>query len=58
MKRGAHAMVDYVTGEDIFYFTDLLGREWLATSAWSMFRATVPVPKHIRDALLLEESNG
>jgi len=55
MKRGAHCFFDRVIGEDVFYYEDRLGREWIACSAWALFRVPVPVPKKVRDALLMKD---
>lgn len=38
MKYNGYAFTDSVSGEGVKCFTDTLGRKWLATSAWSMFR--------------------
>lgn len=38
MKCNGGAFVDNISGEYVKYFTDTLGRKWLATSAWSLFR--------------------
>lgn len=38
MRKEGLAFVDQVTGESVYYFRDLLGRKWLSTGAWSMFR--------------------
>lgn len=51
MKRGPHVFRDRVSGEEVFYYTDKLGREWLACSSWAPFRVKVPVPKYVREIL-------
>lgn len=36
------AFVDRVTGESVYHFVDRLGRRWLATGAWALFRVSLP----------------
>lgn len=38
MKREGCAFIDIVSGKEVNYYTDTLGRKWLANSAWSLFR--------------------
>ena len=38
MKRLGHDFYDVVTGEEVSYYLDGLGREWLSTSPWAGFR--------------------
>lgn len=38
MKRLGYDFTDVVTGEEVCYYLDAFGREWLATSPWSGFR--------------------
>lgn len=41
---GEHIMVDMVTGEDVFEFTQIDGKRCMATSRWSWFRVWVDDP--------------
>lgn len=52
MKRGEYVMRDRVSGENIYYYDDKLGREWLASGSWALFRVAVPVPRKVREALI------
>lgn len=38
MTRISHRFVDRVSLEDVCHYRDKLGRDWLATSAWALFR--------------------
>lgn len=38
MARTGFAFTDSVSRESVCYYTDKLGRNWLATGAWSLFR--------------------
>ena len=38
MKYEGCAFIDCVSGEEVNYYTDTLGRKWLANHAWSLFR--------------------
>ena len=38
MIRNEYAFTDTVSGEGVWRWTDRLGRRWLATGAWSLFR--------------------
>lgn len=42
MRRDGFAFTDRVSGESVCYWTDRLGRRWLATGAWSWFRVSSP----------------
>lgn len=52
MRYEGYAFTDRVAGYAVNYYTDRLGREWLAENAWSLFRVPMPVPKKVRDALI------
>lgn len=41
MKREGLAFVDKVSGASVNYYTDRLGRRWMAENAWSLFRVPV-----------------
>jgi hypothetical protein len=41
MKCNGYAFTDVVSGERVKYFTDTLGRKWLANNAWSFFRVPI-----------------
>lgn len=38
MIEEGFAFTDVVSGESVRYYLDRLGRRWLATSAWALFR--------------------
>lgn len=38
MKRTGYAFTDKVSGKGVCYYTDRLGRDWLAEGSWSLFR--------------------
>jgi hypothetical protein len=38
MRRLGYAFTDKVSGESVDFYRDLLGRDWMATGAWSLFR--------------------
>ncbi len=38
MKRGKHLFQDLVSFEQVFLYTDTLGRKWMATSMWDLTR--------------------
>jgi hypothetical protein len=38
MVREGYAFLDVVSQQPVYYWRDLLGRRWMATSAWSTFR--------------------
>ena len=38
MICNGRAFMDRVSWEMVYYYTDRLGRQWLATSAWALFR--------------------
>ncbi|MET3929543.1 hypothetical protein ABIE51_001430 [Lysobacter sp. OAE881] len=38
MRRDGFAFRDVVSGKSVNYYTDRLGRRWMANSAWSWFR--------------------
>jgi hypothetical protein len=38
MRRNAYEFTDRVSGESVCSYTDRIGRRWLATSAWALFR--------------------
>lgn len=40
MVRERFAFTDIVSGDKIYHFTDRLGRRWIATSPWALFRVT------------------
>lgn len=43
MRFESQAFVDRETWEPVNHYTDRLGRRWLATGKWSLFR----VPLHV-----------
>lgn len=43
MKREGLAFVDKVSGASVNFYTDRLGRRWIAENAWSLLR--VPAAK-------------
>ena len=43
MKYVGHAFYDHIGGEQVNYYRDSLGRNWMATNRWALFR--VPVLK-------------
>jgi len=38
MKREEFAFTDHVSGESVCHYVDTLGRKWLASSPWALFR--------------------
>jgi len=38
MIKGKAAFIDVVTGNDVYYYTDYYGREWLAEEGFYSFR--------------------
>lgn len=38
MERIGYAFFDWVAQEDVLVYRDRLGRTWLATTAWDLFR--------------------
>jgi hypothetical protein len=38
MRCDGFAFTDVVSGCSVYYFTDVLGRSWLAENAWARFR--------------------
>ncbi len=38
MKRGKRLFQDLVSFEQVFLYTDTLGRKWMATGAWNLTR--------------------
>lgn len=38
MTRLGHAFVDCVSGDDVHYWRDKFGNEWMAKGPWSLFR--------------------
>lgn len=53
MRCDGLAFVDVVSGRNVFYFTDRLGRHWLAEGPSSLFRVRAALR-----ALSEEPSNG
>ena len=41
MKYVGHAFYDRIGGEQVNYYRDSLGRNWMATSRWALFRVPV-----------------
>lgn len=38
MERLDYAFTDHVSGESVCHYRDKLGRIWLATGSWALFR--------------------
>lgn len=43
MERKSYAFFDIVECKPVFYYRDLFGRYWLATSPWAWFRQSVEI---------------
>ena len=41
MTRTGHALFDGVARQNVSFYTDKLGREWMAFGAWSLFRVEI-----------------
>jgi len=42
MKRLEYRFMDHISGNPVYYYEDMFGRIWMATSPWSLFRVARP----------------
>jgi hypothetical protein len=47
MRLVRYAFTDVISGEQVNFYLDRLGRPWLATSPWSLFRVKPSHPSRI-----------
>lgn len=51
MTRQGFAFVDRVSGARVYYYTDALGRPWMAAGPWSRFRVRPVTERALARAL-------